>query len=55
VRENGVASAGVDEKTPVRQLVHNMDQGAGGDGVETPPELQFPQLHGCSQFLALSP
>ncbi len=55
MRENGVASAGVDEKTPVRQLVHNMDQGAGGDGVETPPELQFPQLHGCSQFLALSP
>jgi hypothetical protein len=55
VREDGVAGAGVDEETPVRQLVHNVDQGAGGDGVEAPPELQFPQLQGWSQFLALSP
>jgi hypothetical protein len=35
--KNGEACAGVYEETPVRDVVHDVDELAGGDGVEGPP------------------
>jgi hypothetical protein len=36
VREDAIAGACIYEKTPARDLILNVDQAAGGDGVETP-------------------
>jgi hypothetical protein len=37
VWEDAIAGAGIYEKTPARNLILNVDQAAGGDGVEAPP------------------
>ncbi len=37
MRDDTIAGACIYEKTPARDLILNVDQAAGGDGVETPP------------------
>ena len=37
VREDAIAGAGIYKKTPARNLILDVDQAAGGDGVEAPP------------------
>jgi hypothetical protein len=37
VREDGIAGAGIYEKTPARNLILNVDQVARGESVEAPP------------------
>jgi hypothetical protein len=37
VREDAIAGASMYEKTPARNLILDVDQAAGGDGVEAPP------------------
>jgi hypothetical protein len=37
VWEDAIAGASIYEKMPARNLILNVDQAAGGDGVETPP------------------
>ena len=54
--EDAVGCPSVDKETPVCEVVPDVDEIAGGDGVEVPPGDQFPcQLQGVSQFEALSP
>ena len=56
MRKNTESSAGVDEVTPIFTVVFDMDQLAGGDGVERPPGNQFPcQEQAASHLVALSP
>jgi hypothetical protein len=54
MRKDRVDGTSVDEEMPIGELVHNVNQGAVGDSVETPPGLQLPQVQGWSHFLALS-
>ncbi len=37
VREDAIAGASIYKKTPARNLILDVDQAAGGDGVEAPP------------------
>ncbi len=56
VRKDGKTGSGIYKETPVRNVVFDMDEFAGGDGVEGPPATQFPcQVQGDSHFFALSP
>jgi len=56
MREDAECGPSVDQKTPFGDVVVDVDEIAGGDGVERPPDNQFPcQEQGASQLRALSP
>jgi len=49
VRDDAVGGPSADKKTPVCEVIFDVDEIAGGDGVEVPPGNQFPcQLQGDS-------
>jgi hypothetical protein len=51
VRKDGEGGSRVDQETPICKSVCNMQQLAGGDGVQLPPAGAFPaQLQGCSHW-----
>jgi hypothetical protein len=51
VREDGESGSCVNQETPIRKNVSNMQQLAGGDGIQLPPAGAFPaQLQGCSHW-----
>jgi hypothetical protein len=55
MRKNGESCSCIYKETPSGGLVRYVHKRSGDDGVQPPPDTQFPQLHGASQRKALSP
>ena len=56
MRKNAVGGAGINQKTPLGELVCDVNQLAGGNGVDKTPDTSFPcQPQGDTQLRALSP